>query len=258
MGRSGFGLASRRNFLRNVMKYIPKELKNEPSCLRDYRLTDGAKYKSIKGLNEALLGEQGAICAYCMRRISVDYKWYYNETVYIPQVGVEHISSQESYPDKQLDYRNLVAVCNGIFGEANHCDKTEEYTWQGIKKRGKIDGKVSLQKLYPTNPDCERLIEYNANGLIKSVPNDEVIEEDILKLNLNDEKLKGYRRNVIDAARVRLKANKKLTTWTRRDFQKEIAFWSSKSLKNGQLVYQPFCQIAVWYLMKESAKPVYN
>jgi uncharacterized protein (TIGR02646 family) len=231
------------------MKYIPKELKNEPSCLRDYRLTEGAKYQSITGLNEALLNEQGAICAYCMRRISIDFKRY-NVKTYIPQVGVEHIASQESYPDKQLDYRNLVAVCNGLLGEANHCDKTEEYTWQGSKKKGKINGKVTLEKLYPTNPDCEKLIGYNANGLLKSVNNDEMVEEDILKLNLNDEKLKGYRRNTIDAARTRLKQNKRLTTWTQRDFEKEIEFWSSKSPKNGQLTYQPFCQIALWYLIK--------
>lgn len=233
------------------MKYIPKELKNEPQCLRDYRLTEGANYQSIKGLNEALLDEQGAICAYCMRRIS-------KKENKIPQVGVEHILPQESYSDKQLDYRNLVAVCNGVFGDSNHCDKTETYSWQGIKKRGKIDGKVVLQKLYPTNPDCEKLIEYNSNGTLKSKLNDPIVEEDILKLNLNDEKIKGYRRNTIDVAREKLKQTKRTKmgkTWTLRDFEKAITFWSSR---NDKLMYLPFCQIAIWYLRNEARKAVYN
>ena len=234
------------------MKFIPKELKNEPFCLRDYRNTEGAKYQSISGLNEALLVQQGHICAYCLRRISVVFKRY-SETSYLPQVGVEHIESQESYPDKQLDYRNLVAVCNGCFGEANHCDKTENYTWQGIKKRGKIDGKVTLQKLYPTNPDCEKLIEYNSNGLIKPLNDDERVAEDILKLNLNDDKIKGYRRNTIEVARERLKKNKRTAAWTQRDFQKEIDFWSSK---NEEGKYQAFCEIAVWHLRVLSQKTV--
>ena len=127
------------------MKFIPKELKNEPSCLRDYRNTEGAKYQSISGLNEALLIQQGHICAYCLRRISVVFKRY-SETSYLPQVGVEHIESQESYPDKQLDYRNLVAVCNGCFGEANPAIKPK--VTLGKASKNKENAFCSTQKAF--------------------------------------------------------------------------------------------------------------
>jgi uncharacterized protein (TIGR02646 family) len=239
------------------MKFIPKSLKDEPACLREYRNTENAVYQPISGLNEALIEQQGHICAYCMRRISVDYKRY-SESVYIPQVGVEHLLPRESHKDKALDFNNLVAVCNGIFGHRNHCDKTETYDWLGIKKRGKIDGKVILQKLNPTNADCENLIEYNLNGLIKSVHDDEIVEEDLLKLNLNDEKLKSYRKNIIDVVKARLNRTKHGKTgkiFTKTDFEKEIDFWS---LRNAENQFQPFCQIAIWYLRLKSAKSIYN
>ena len=192
-----------------------------------------------------------------MRRISIIYKRY-NESTFIPQVGVEHISSRDEFPQKQLDYSNMVAVCNGIFGLVNHCDKTDTYTWQGQKRKGKMHGKVSLLKLYPTNSDCETLIDYNSNGLIKSAKNDEQVEEDIMKLNLNDEKIKGYRRNTIDAAHQRLLNMKKTQagkTWNQSDFQKEVVYWTHPN-KDNKL--KPFCQIAIWYLKNERQKSIYQ
>jgi uncharacterized protein (TIGR02646 family) len=172
-------------------------------------------------------------------------------------VGVEHLLPRETHSDKALDFNNLVAVCNGIFGHRNHCDKTETYNWLGIRKRGKIDGKVTLQKWYPTHADCENLIEYNLNGLIKSVTGDESVEEDLLKLNLNDEKLKNYRKNIIDVVKERLSRTqhgKKGKIFTKTDFEKEIEFWS---LRNAENQFQPFCQIAIWYLRLKAAKSIY-
>jgi len=53
------------------MRYIPKKISNEPASLRATRLTDGANFDSTNksDIREALLKEQGYLCAYCMRRI---------------------------------------------------------------------------------------------------------------------------------------------------------------------------------------------
>jgi hypothetical protein len=76
--------------------------------------------------------------------------------------------------------------------------------------------------------------------------------------SLNDEKLKSYRRNMIDVAKARLNQTKHGKTskiFTKTDFEKEIDFWS---LRNAENQLQPFCQIAIWYLRLKAAKIIYN
>lgn len=236
------------------MKYIEKKKQNEPACLKEYRTTTpDARYQSIMGLNEALMIEQGHICAYCTRRISLELN-----VVGKPKVEIEHILPRETHLNDELEYKNLVAVCNGKFGINPHCDKTKKYDWKGNKKDGKIAGKVKLTKLFPTNKNCEKLISFNQNGLIKSINSDEIVEEDILKLNLNDEKIKGFRKNIIDATQKRIEnstKNRDGKTWKPNDFDKEIEFWTSKNSKGE---YKEFFQIAVWYLGNRMTKPIYK
>jgi uncharacterized protein (TIGR02646 family) len=226
------------------MRYIHKEIKNEPISLKNHRDTEGVTYESIKGLKDALLVEQGFLCAYCMRAISIA----------LGMTGVEHILSREEFPEKQLDYHNLVAVCNGTYGNMPHCDKTKEYHFNAKKFDGKVNGKVQLAKLFPTNADCERLITYNSNGLIKSFNDDLNVEEDLLKLNLNDEKYKAFRKNKIDAARDRLIKSKPTKEWRKKDFEREIEIWTTK--KEGKHI--DFFPIAVWFLKTESLKAKYK
>ena len=49
------------------MKYIQKNLKNEPISLKEKRSTPGANFDSCskEDIRIALLAEQGKICAYC-------------------------------------------------------------------------------------------------------------------------------------------------------------------------------------------------
>ena len=55
------------------MKYIQKNIKNEPDTLKAYRSTPNATYTGFADtrqlLKTALCKEQGYICCYCMRRI---------------------------------------------------------------------------------------------------------------------------------------------------------------------------------------------
>jgi uncharacterized protein (TIGR02646 family) len=96
------------------MKYIKKNLKNEPESLRIYReTTDNPRYKGGNFdqlvLKTALLNEQGFLCAYCMGRISLDLNRFYK-----PKIEVEHYQAQEEYADKTLNYQNMLGVCNGL------------------------------------------------------------------------------------------------------------------------------------------------
>ena len=91
------------------MKYIiHKNPKNAPKDLEDYRLrTPNARYDggnfSVPGLKNALLKEQGYLCAYCMKKISLQ------------EAQVEHFLPQATYPEEDLKYMNMLAVCKGFF-----------------------------------------------------------------------------------------------------------------------------------------------
>ncbi|CAK4075904.1 retron system putative HNH endonuclease [Vibrio sp. 16] len=90
------------------MKQIIK--KAEPVKLTQYRLQsdavyDGPNFTVVKNdIRTSLLEEQGYLCAYCMKRIS-----FHN-------MKVEHWAPQETHPDKQLNYRNLLGCCKGNEG----------------------------------------------------------------------------------------------------------------------------------------------
>lgn len=94
----------------------------EPKSLTEHRCHTDACYENMpkqarKELKDALLTEQGYICAYCMARISED------------TMKVEHVASRKEVPTRQLDYSNLVACCLGKEGaprNQQHCDTYKE------------------------------------------------------------------------------------------------------------------------------------
>ena len=54
---------------------IKIEKKAEPHSWTEHRLTEGAKYEATSDLKNALMSDQGYLCAYCMRRIPVSDKF---------------------------------------------------------------------------------------------------------------------------------------------------------------------------------------
>ncbi len=222
------------------MKYIKKDIKNEPSTLKNYReQTPEAIYYGFTDtgqlLKKALLEEQKYICAYCNRRISFKPNSDNNK----PMIEVEHVIPQNPQDYKiqeqvnkkhlDLDYLNMVGVCNGTFGIFEHCDKS---------KKDQL-----LKKVNPLNNNCESLIKYNSNGDILPIIEDNGIELDLKLLNLNDDNLINCRR---DAIYEELKNFIKLypkKDWTKKLFQKRID--ELKQGKKGK--YEPFIQIRIWY-----------
>ena len=86
--------------------------KSEPKEWQEYRCTPGVDYQSIPELVDALLEEQGYICAYCMRRIPHKDRLYKKDGInYVltdEDHRVEHIQSRENHDDKKLDYSNKI------------------------------------------------------------------------------------------------------------------------------------------------------
>ena len=225
------------------MKYIKKNLRNEPKQLRVYRTTTpNATYKgygdSDSKLKTALLEEQGYLCAYCMKNIAE-----FSTTV-------EHFESQELKPKLQLKFSNMLAVCDGSTisypeKEAlHHCDKTKP-------PLGKMNGQVKLNKLDPRSVASEHLVTYTSGGEILSVNSDAKVEHDLnWVLNLNNKALMTSRKVVLDIALDKMKKEKPVQEWNRTFFQKHLDEWQTPTDSK----YRRFCMIAVWFLTRQINK----
>jgi len=213
------------------MKYIQKG--KEPTSLTAKRNTEGAKYECAETTwQQQLLDDQGYLCAYCMGRISLalNEKWE-------PKIGIEHYLSRKLNPELELIWKNMLGVCNGTFSSDPHCDKAK--------------GAVALNILNPSIlQKSEQLIKYSIFGdILPDTPN-QGLEQKIIDdlnsiLNLNDEKLRNARKDVIDRAKDILKKKHPTGPWTNKDIDKEISHWQSKTKRGG---YKVYCQAAIWYL----------
>ncbi len=179
-----------------------------------------------------------------MGRISLDRDKNGN-----PHIEIEHYLSRKLHPDLGLVWTNMLGVCNGKFGMDCHCDKAKGKKGSLIK--GKSDGDVKLNILNPLDiKKSEEVVTYSLSGEI--LPNttnhnlEQKISEDLnYILNLNDDKLKQARRDVMDFAKEILKKKYPIGTWSVKDIAQEIINWSSKT-KDGK--YKAYCQAAIWFL----------
>jgi uncharacterized protein (TIGR02646 family) len=178
------------------MKHILKG--NAPQSLLEYKLTPNATYIGLPAKEDVrilLIKEQKGLCAYCNGRISNEWNGISNK----PKTGIEHYKSREKYPDLQLEYSNMLGVCNGVSKENNqavqHCDAS---------RKGSDELTID-----PLSISCEKSIIYGSDGKIKS--SDTAIQsdiDDILKLNIS--LLKRVRKDILDLVVKRLsKSNKK-------------------------------------------------
>lgn len=125
-------------------------------------------YESLRGeskrkLLEALLAEQGHLCAYCMCRIGTD-----GHPATIEHLIPQHPTDSAVNGELSLAYHNLVAVCDGRGGTT--CDK----------RRGNASMTVD-----PTKRHTLDSIYYHRDGRIDAT--DESIQHDIqTTLGLNN------------------------------------------------------------------------
>lgn len=146
----------------------------EPAALaeakRAIRNTPDASfcYESLRGepkrrVLEALLVEQGHLCAYCTCRIGTD-----GHPATIEHLIPQHPDGSAADGELSLEYHNLVAVCDGRGGAT--CDK----------RRGNASLTVD-----PTKSHTLETIYYRRDGRIDA--HDESVKRDIqVTLGLND------------------------------------------------------------------------
>lgn len=203
----------------------------EPQEWTQYRRTPDASFKSIPELVTSLYREQGYICAYCMRRLPC------KDSFSTEDHRIEHIQSRTNYPDRQLDYTNLVVCCPGNIGGDTqyHCDKL------------KGDKDLSFT---PVDDNFIETLSYSSkDGRIKSsVPQYDSEINDIL--NLNQVLLKRNRYATWKGVMNIL--NKK--GWKTAQLSRFLKEWDEKD-KDGK--YKEYCGIVVYFLrrkLKQSSK----
>ena len=179
------------------MKYIKKG--EEPKEFTDWKAKENDDWKpswnNFQGLDKsnfhkALLKEQGFICCYCEMRIVRETSEIKDENKE-DSSHIEHLKPRTTYPDKALDYRNLLASCQRERKpkEPQHC---------GVKKDEWYDDNLMVS---PLDPNCADFFRYPGSGEI--LPTNEPGKQDsalttIDKLGLNIDKLKNMRSKAID------------------------------------------------------------
>lgn len=199
----------------------------EPASLAHHRTktySDYDNYTEKDELREALDREQRGLCCYCMSRIRPDRE----------SMKIEHWQSQARYPDRQLDYANLLGACLGGEGRpANrqHCDT----------RKGNDD--LLWNPADPTHR-IETRLRYEADGSIRS--DDPTFDAQLCQvLNLNLARLKNNREAVLNAVLDwwRHEKAKVQDRVPRSRLERER---SRRAPQTGEL--QPYCQVAVWWL----------
>lgn len=198
----------------------------EPQTLTGHRCAAHATYANYgdkDGLRAALCAEQGHICCYCMKRIRPG------------SMKIEHWHCRDSYPDEQLDYRNLLAACNGNEGQPRskqHCDTRK--------------GNAPLSR-NPADPihNIEIAISYLGDGRIRS--SDPCFDRELNDvLNLNGAFLVNNRKRVLDSFTQSL-SNGSLN---RNALSRMLAEWHSGA--GGEL--SEFCGVVIYWLNKKLAR----
>lgn len=171
---------------------------SQPNSLIKYKKSE--KYPTYEtvptdvknDIKQQLIEEQGCICAYCMKRIQQGDNSVTIEH-YIPRNG------KNGNPDKQLDYNNLLAVCDGNRGSKNlTCDASKG---------------SDLITVNPLSEISVQQIKYKSDGTIYS--NNEAINHDLdVTLNLNYITIKNNRKSALDTLKNKLIKVKNTGDWS--------------------------------------------
>lgn len=203
------------------MRKIQKQ--SEPHEWTEYRLTPGAHYEASPALRQALLEEQGYLCAYCMRRIPV-HDANSNETT-----RIDHILSRRNHSELQLNYSNMVVCCPGAINTSFHCDK----------QKGENDVTFNLYD----DHFFDTLSYSSKDGKLQSSDAESNRQINTL-LNLNHALLK---RNRLETLRGVIRMLDRMG-WTVSTLRHQIDTWDNK---DQQGCFKPYNGIVVWFLKKK-------
>lgn len=198
----------------------------EPVSLTRHRQQPNADYDNYAdkaALRQALVAEQRGLCCYCQSRIRATPDG----------MKIEHWQCQATYPERQLDFNNLLGACLGGHGRPEsdqHCDT----------RKGNND--LCFSVCDPQHP-IERKIRFLGDGRIKA--DDAAIEEALnAVLNLNLPRLVSNRKAVLAAFQQRLQAGRRV------DPARELPKWDGH--ESGEL--PEFAQVVVYWLQKRQSR----
>ena len=219
------------------MLYIEK--KQEPDELLQEKRKGLTNYDTLSGkpkeaVQMSLLEEQGYLCAYCMRRISL-------KNVQIEHYLPQHPKSENYDPALTIDYRNMLAVCSGNKKQAG---KFENLTCD--QHRGNEPLTVD-----PRDPVSIEKIKYKTDGTICS--DDAEIEKDLnitLNLNCPASYLKENRKAALDAVKKELRDKFPGKKAPKQQLERMLKQFQTKT--NGQ--YKAFAGAVIWYLKRQIAR----
>ena len=199
-------------------KKFEKENGRKPHYKGDFSTGSRNSANRRRKLREELLKEQGYICCYCMKRINLDSS--HNE----------HFWPKEVFRDRDMDYKNLFASCQGveILDEDKHCGHRKKNWWE--------DSMIS-----PTHPDVEKMFRNSVSGEVHSVPEREesvIIDQMISEFGLNNYALIRNRREAIEASEI---FDEREDDYSDKEIKDFIEYYSNKH--EGQ--YIPYCQAIV-------------
>lgn len=154
---------------------------DEPSSLKEYKKQPNACYEDFRDkddIRDALLRDQGYLCAYCMKRIDKS------------NMKIEHYKPQSKYGHLDLDYRNMLGACDGNSKAGENKNVQTCDTHKGNEE-------IVVNPLEQSSID---LIKYRGDGTIYS--DDENINKnlnEILNLNCDAVFLKSNRKSALDS-----------------------------------------------------------
>lgn len=201
----------------------------EPASWTRHRLTPGADYEATDDLRNALLKDQGYICAYCMRRIPANDNGT-DETSRIEHIVPRNILKTAS---ERMDFADMVICCPGAITSTDkkktHCDRHKDETPIAFS---------------PLNADCIATLSYLSDGTLKSSSKqyDTEINE---VLNLNLPLLKANRLAIKTEIINQLNSRPR---WRAADIRRLLAKYTERD-ENGRLT--EYCGVAVFYLEKK-------
>ncbi|MEE1298324.1 MAG: hypothetical protein UHE62_06300 [Muribaculaceae bacterium] len=206
----------------------------EPKEWTEYCSTPGVTYQSIPELVDALLKEQGYICAYCMRRIPTKDKIEGKLTS--EDHRIEHIKCRDNHEYLQLKYNNMLICCPGHIGEDEHCDR----------KKGNQEISFS-----PLDSAFINTLTYTSNGIIAS--SNPVYNEEINSiLNLNTPFLVLNRKNMLKEVIQHINQTcKQKKNWNKTALKSILVKYQNKHKDGENQKYYPYCGIVVWFIQKK-------
>ncbi len=137
----------------------------------------------------ALYADQRGLCCYCTRKVDLRTE------------RIEHWAPQSTFPDRALDWRNLLLACDGHAGhgpDAHTCDVL------------KGDAEITLDPL----AGVERWLRYDAQGQILADRADHTHDLEQL-LGLNRPWLTRSRRAALEGLKAAIRREKARGQWSR-------------------------------------------